>query len=184
MAASRSTATAGPPTSCRQRQSSDVAGHPAEGFVGELRAYQAEALAWIGFLDAAELGGCLALDMGLGKTPTVLAHLARTAGGGTSLVIAPAAVVGNWAAEAARSPAACACSCTTARRGRRRQQLEKEIADADVVITTYATAVRDIEALDAPSGTRSCSTRRRRSRTRPARPRSSCGASPPARGWR
>ena len=38
------------------------------------------ALAWIGFLDEAELGGCLALDMGLGKTPTVLAHLARTEG--------------------------------------------------------------------------------------------------------
>ena len=28
-----------------------------------------------GFLDGAGLGGCLALDMGLGKTPTMLAHL-------------------------------------------------------------------------------------------------------------
>ena len=46
-----------------------------EGFVGELRSYQAEALAWLGFLDGAGLGGCLALDMGLGKTPTMLAHL-------------------------------------------------------------------------------------------------------------
>ncbi len=55
-----------------------------------------------GFLDAAGLGGCLALDMGLGKTPTMLAHLARTAGDGPALVIAPPAVVGNWAAEAAR----------------------------------------------------------------------------------
>ena len=73
-----------------------------EGFVGELRTYQAEALAWIGFLDAAGLGGCLALDMGLGKTPTVLAHLSRASGEGKALVIAPAAVVGNWAAEAAR----------------------------------------------------------------------------------
>ena len=51
-----------------------------EGFVGTLRTYQAEAVAWIGFLDGAGLGGCLALDMGLGKTPTVLAHLARTVG--------------------------------------------------------------------------------------------------------
>ena len=73
-----------------------------EGFVGELRHYQAEALGWLGFLDAVGLGGCLALDMGLGKTPTVLAHLARTVGGGPALVIAPPAVVGNWAAEAAR----------------------------------------------------------------------------------
>jgi hypothetical protein len=73
-----------------------------EGFVGELRTYQAEAVGWLRFLDAAALGGCLALDMGLGKTPTTLAHLARNAGDGPVLVVAPAAVVGNWAAEAAR----------------------------------------------------------------------------------
>jgi hypothetical protein len=48
-----------------------------EGFVGELRSYQAEAVAWLRFLHTVELGGCLALDMGLGKTPTMLAHLAR-----------------------------------------------------------------------------------------------------------
>jgi SNF2 family DNA or RNA helicase len=73
-----------------------------DGFHGELRAYHAEALGWLGFLDAVGLGGCLALDMGLGKTPTVLAHVARTGGAGTTLVIAPPAVVGNWAAEAHR----------------------------------------------------------------------------------
>src|SRR5690606_19328858 len=55
-----------------------------EGFEGELRSYQAEALAWLDFLDAADLGGCLALDMGLGKTPTMLAHLGRTAGDSTA----------------------------------------------------------------------------------------------------
>ena len=46
-----------------------------DGFEGELRSYQAEALGWLGFLDTVELGGCLALDMGLGKTPTVLGPL-------------------------------------------------------------------------------------------------------------
>ena len=80
--------------------SDEPASAPA-GFVGELRSYQAEALAWLGFLDSAGLGGCLALDMGLGKTPTMLAHLLSGAGNGPALVIAPAAVVGNWAAEAA-----------------------------------------------------------------------------------
>ncbi|MEY2461721.1 MAG: hypothetical protein QOG30_3551, partial [Acidimicrobiaceae bacterium] len=73
-----------------------------DGFVGKLRTYQSEALGWLGFLDAVELGGCLALDMGLGKTPTVLAHLARTVGEGPVLVLAPTAVVGNWEAEAAK----------------------------------------------------------------------------------
>ena len=72
------------------------------GFKGELRSYQAEALAWLGFLDTVGLGGCLALDMGLGKTPTVLARVAESRGDGPTLVIAPPAVVGNWAAEAER----------------------------------------------------------------------------------
>ena len=34
----------------------------------------APALAWLGFLSKAGLGGCLALDMGLGKTPVMLAE--------------------------------------------------------------------------------------------------------------
>ena len=73
-----------------------------EGFVGELRSYQADALAWINFLDNAGLGGCIALDMGLGKTPTTLANLANTPRPEPGLVIAPPAVVGNWRVEATR----------------------------------------------------------------------------------
>jgi superfamily II DNA or RNA helicase len=118
-----------------------------EGFSGELRSYQAEALAWLGFLDAAELGGCLALDMGLGKTPTMLAHLGRTAGSGTALVVAPPAVVGNWAAEAKKfTPGLRVVVHHGASRASARE-LEREIARADVVITTYGTAVRDVDAL-------------------------------------
>ncbi len=122
-----------------------------EGFVGELRTYQAEALAWIGFLGAAELGGCLALDMGLGKTPTVLAHLAGATEAGPTLVIAPAAVVGNWAAEAARFTPGLRVVVHHGAARSTAQELEAEIADADIVITTYATAVRDVEALAAAS---------------------------------
>nr|MBA2280258.1 DEAD/DEAH box helicase [Acidimicrobiia bacterium] len=122
--------------------------HP-EGFVGSLRGYQAEALAWLGFLDAVDLGGCLALDMGLGKTPTVLAHLARTAGNGAALVIAPPAVVGNWAAEAARFTPGLEVVVHHGASRATAAQLEREIAGADVIITTYGTAVRDVEALSA-----------------------------------
>jgi SNF2 family DNA or RNA helicase len=122
------------------------------GFVGELRTYQADAVAWLGFLDAAELGGCLALDMGLGKTPTVLAHLARadrprTTGHGMVLVIAPAAVVGNWAAEAARFTPELRVVVHHGASRASAGELAAAIADADIVITTYATAVRDVDAL-------------------------------------
>ena len=118
-----------------------------EGFSGELRAYQADALAWLGFLDSVDLGGCLALDMGLGKTPTMLAHLGLTAGSGTALVVAPPAVVGNWAAEAAKFTPDLK---VVVHHGAGRQAgatLRRSIDDADVVITTYGTAVRDVEQL-------------------------------------
>src|SRR5262245_52073926 len=118
-----------------------------DGFVGKLRTYQAEALGWLRFLDAVDLGGCLALDMGLGKTPTVLAHLSSSARTGPALVIAPPAVVGNWAAEAARFTPELRVvihhGATRASAG----ELAAEVEDADVVITTYGTAVRDVEAL-------------------------------------
>jgi len=119
-----------------------------EGFRGELRSYQAEAVAWLGFLDAVELGGCLALDMGLGKTPTMLAHLARTAGNGPALVIAPPAVVGNWAAEAARFTPDLRVVVHHGAQRASASELAAEAEGADVVITTYGTAVRDVEALE------------------------------------
>jgi superfamily II DNA or RNA helicase len=120
-----------------------------EGFRGELRSYQAEALGWLGFLDAVDLGGCLALDMGLGKTPTMLAHIARTTDRGTALVIAPPAVVGNWAAEAAKFTPGLRVVVHHGASRATAKALEREVAKADLVITTYGTAVRDIDALVA-----------------------------------
>ncbi|MFN2608952.1 MAG: DEAD/DEAH box helicase, partial [Acidimicrobiales bacterium] len=121
-----------------------------DGFVGTLRSYQLEALAWLGFLDGAGLGGCLALDMGLGKTPTMLAHIARSvaAGGGPTLVVAPTAVVGNWAAEAARFTPGLRVVVHHGSSRASVAEFADEVAGADVVITTYGTAVRDVEALE------------------------------------
>ena len=135
----------------------DVADHPAgvpEGFVGELRSYQSEALAWLGFLDKAGLGGCLALDMGLGKTPTMLAHLLAGAGEGPALVIAPPAVVGNWTAEAARFTPGLRIRVHHGARRAAPDEIAAEVSEADVVVTTYGTAVRDVEALAAVSWAR------------------------------
>jgi superfamily II DNA or RNA helicase len=120
-----------------------------EGFVGELRSYQAEALSWLGFVDSADLGGCLALDMGLGKTPTMLAHLQNTAHRGPALVVAPPAVVGNWAAEAARFTPGLRVVVHHGASRASADEIAAEVADADVLITTYGTAVRDVEALES-----------------------------------
>jgi hypothetical protein len=126
------------------------------GFSGELRGYQADALAWLGFLDDAGLGGCLALDMGLGKTPTLLAHLAgcviadREEGGttGPALVVAPPAVVGNWAAEARKFVPGLSVRVHHGPNRAGARELAKLAADTDLIITTYGTAVRDVDALE------------------------------------
>ncbi len=126
---------------------SDAPAREPDGFVGELRSYQAEALSWLGFLDSAGLGGCLALDMGLGKTPTLLAHLLAGAGSGPALVIAPPAVVGNWTAEAGRFTPGLRVVVHHGANRAAPEEIAAEVADADVVVTTYGTAVRDVEAL-------------------------------------
>jgi hypothetical protein len=114
-----------------------------KGFRGKLREYQAQSLGWLGFLDSAGLGGCLALDMGLGKTPTVLAHLLAVRGEGPALVITPPAVLGNWAAEASRFAPGLSVVVHHGPGRAQGEALAKLIARTDVLLTTYGTAVRD-----------------------------------------
>lgn len=119
------------------------------GFAGRLRHYQAEARGWLGFLDRAGLGGCLAMDMGLGKTPTVLAHLLEHRGSGPALVIAPLAVLGNWAVEAERFTPELTVRIHHGADRATAEEVAAEVAGADIILTTYGTAVRDVEALAA-----------------------------------
>ena len=118
-----------------------------EGFTGELRSYQADALAWLAFLDDAGLGGCLALDMGLGKTPTTLASIALSSQAGTALVIAPPAVVGNWASEARKFVPGVNVLVHHGGNRAKGPALGSAVRGADLVITTYGTAVRDMDQL-------------------------------------
>jgi hypothetical protein len=120
-----------------------------EGFVGELRHYQADAVGWLGFLDRAGLGGCLAMDMGLGKTPTVLAHLRLDRGHGPALVVCPPAVLSNWATEAARFTPDLRVAVHHGPGRAAGETLARRIAGADVVLSTYATTVRDMDQLAA-----------------------------------
>ncbi|MHB1928091.1 MAG: SNF2-related protein [Acidimicrobiales bacterium] len=118
-----------------------------DGFVGQLRHYQADALGWLAFLDRAGLGGCLAMDMGLGKTPTVLAQLRLDAGNGPVLVVCPPAVLTNWATEARRFTPSLRIAVHHGPRRLVGTDLLALVARKDLVLTTYATAVRDMDTL-------------------------------------
>ena len=120
-----------------------------DGFAGQLRSYQAEAAGWLGFLDRAGLGGCLAMDMGLGKTPTLLAHLLVDRGHGPTLVICPPAVLSNWASEAHRFTRGLKVVVHHGPGRAEGEAISRLAATHDVVLTTYATAVRDITPLAA-----------------------------------
>ncbi len=117
------------------------------GFRGTLRPYQRRALGWLQFLARLGLGGCLADDMGLGKTPTALAHLLGRTGERPSLVLCPLSVVHNWEAEAARFAPELDVVVSHGSDRATGSDFASVAAGADLVVSTYATATRDIDSL-------------------------------------
>ncbi len=119
------------------------------GFVGQLRDYQREGLGWIEFLRRFSFGGCLADDMGVGKTAQVLAlfetrRALRDTGEAIapSLVVVPRSLVFNWKEEAARfTPQLRVLDYTGAARN------GDDFAAYDVVLSTYGTLRRDAARL-------------------------------------
>ncbi|MCL4131622.1 UNVERIFIED_CONTAM: hypothetical protein GTU68_052441 [Idotea baltica] len=120
-----------------------------EGFVGQLRPYQRRAVGWLAFLARLGLGGCLADDMGLGKTPTTLAHLVSHTGDRPSLVMCPLSVVHNWEAEAAAFTPKLRVLIAHGASRKRGAEFAEQLEDVDLVISTYGTVTRDIEAMSA-----------------------------------
>ncbi len=121
-----------------------------QGLQVQLRPYQLEGLAWLQYLRAQGLGGILADDMGLGKTAQALAHVLAEKEAGRltrpALVVLPTSLLFNWQAEAARmAPSLRVLALHGASRGQRHLQ----IADHDLVLTTYPLLWRDVEALAA-----------------------------------
>ncbi len=127
--------------------------HPAEppaGFALTLRPYQLEGLAWLQYLREHNLAGILADDMGLGKTAQTLAHLLLEKEAGRldrpCLVILPTSLIFNWKREAERfAPALRVLSL----HGPDRAERFGEIAEHDIVLTTYPLLWRDEEVLAA-----------------------------------
>ncbi len=123
---------------------------PGEALKATLRPYQHAGVRWLHLLSSLGLGACLADDMGLGKTMQVLALmlvLRRNGRGGrrTSLIVAPASLLSNWASEIERfAPSLTVLvahpSATPAAELRAFDR--DRLADVDLVITSYGTLVR------------------------------------------
>jgi superfamily II DNA or RNA helicase len=118
------------------------------GLQAELRPYQAEGLAWMQFLREYGLAGILADDMGLGKTIQTLSHILTEKEAdrltAPALVVAPTSLMVNWQEEAARFAPGLRVLVLT---GPDRQQRFADIAQADLVLTSYALLPRDEEVL-------------------------------------
>lgn len=121
-----------------------------------LRAYQVEGFRWLASLADHDLSGCLADDMGLGKTVQALAfmlHLVERSRRtyselqpGGFLVIAPVSTLQNWRREAERFAPTLRC---LVHHGPDRSGGIEALISADLVVTSYATALRDREILAA-----------------------------------
>jgi non-specific serine/threonine protein kinase len=123
---------------------------PGSALRATLRPYQRAGVEWLHLLTQLGLGACLADDMGLGKTIQVLALLLvlQKTGGQKkkpSLLVAPASLLGNWAAEAARF-APSLRTLVAHPSAMPAEELKSfpasRLADVDLAITSYGTLLR------------------------------------------
>ncbi|MEU4694569.1 SNF2-related protein [Actinoplanes sp. NPDC023714] len=115
------------------------------GFHGALRPYQERGLSWLNFLSQLGLGGVLADDMGLGKTAQTLSLLLTAAS--KTLLICPMSLVSNWQKEAARFAPSLRVYVHHGGTRQRGEEFTAAVDAADLVLTTYGTALRDLETL-------------------------------------
>jgi SNF2 family DNA or RNA helicase len=117
---------------------------------GTLRPYQQAGVQWLYLLTRLRLGACLADDMGLGKTIQVLSLLLvlkNEAGDRRKpcLLVAPASLLANWAAEIARfapSLTAVVVHPSAAPAEKLKPNDADNLADVDLVITSYGYLTR------------------------------------------
>jgi len=121
----------------------------------ELRTYQRDGFAWLAYLRHYGLGACLADDMGLGKTVQFIAYLlhvkdtVRQRGEEPlpSLLICPTSVLGNWQKELERFAPSLRVMLHYGGKRSGGEAFYRMAYDADIVLTSYATATLDQELL-------------------------------------
>lgn len=110
------------------------------GLNADLRDYQVEGYKWLRRLSEWGVGGILADDMGLGKTLQTLAVLLDRAEEGPTLVIAPTSVGFNWLRETQKFAPSLR---PLLYRESDRKELLSDLKNGDIVISSYALALRD-----------------------------------------
>ena len=129
-----------------------------ENFHGELRPYQKAGFDWLHFLRESRFGGCLADDMGTGKTIQTLCFLQsvkeeyetrnarkrKKEPRAAHLLVVPRSLVTNWMREAEKfAPGLRILDFAHAERAADIGEFD----DYDVVLTTYGILLREIERL-------------------------------------
>ncbi len=121
-----------------------------EAFHGKLRPYQLKGVAWLAFLKQFGFGACLADSMGLGKTIqliTLLLHDRESSNGASqrapALLICPMSIVGNWHREVQRFAPSLKVMIHHGHERLSGEAFAQEARQHDIVITTYALALRD-----------------------------------------
>ncbi len=112
-----------------------------------MRDYQKYGYVWLSTLGKYHMGGILADDMGLGKTIQSIALMQNIAESAAShrqsLVICPSSLTINWQDEIKKFAPSLKVVCLTGTVAER-TKLFDEIHNYDIVITSYATLLRDI----------------------------------------
>ncbi|KAB8144035.1 serine/threonine protein kinase [Chloroflexia bacterium SDU3-3] len=118
------------------------------GFIGQLRPYQKFGYDWLHFLQEYHFGGCLADDMGVGKTIQTLAFLESIYhddnSAPASLIVMPRSLLFNWQREAEKFTPGLDVY-VQADQGRIADPAQ--FGEHNLVLTTYGTMLRDIELL-------------------------------------
>jgi hypothetical protein len=114
------------------------------GLNATLRPYQIDGLSWLNFLDDFNFGGCLADDMGLGKSIQVIAFiLSQRAkiGHTTNLIVVPTSLIFNWQQEVQKFAPSIKIHTIY---GADRIKNTTDFGKYEIILTSYGTLLADI----------------------------------------
>lgn len=118
-----------------------------KGLKGTLRSYQREGLNWLNFLDDFNFGGCLADDMGLGKSIQIIAFILsqrQKVSHNVNLIVVPATLIFNWKMEIEKFAPSIHVRII---HGSSRMKNTHDFDQFEVILTSYGTLLSDIHYL-------------------------------------